>query len=236
MAAVLACGPRAVLSHRAAAAHLGLGRDNRPRVEVTVPRRSGRSRYGIDVHVSTTLAPADVTLYDGIPCTSVPRTLVDLGDIVDRRQVERAVEQAEILRVFDLAAVERALERAGPRRGAGVLRDVIGEEVGLGRTASELEERFLQICADAALPRPAVNECIAVDGEELKPDFLWRQARLVVETDGRKTHGTRAAFERDRQRDQVLEVAGYTVVRFSWRQVVREPGRVARTVGALLGR
>ena len=117
----------------------------------------------------------------------------------------------------------------------GVIRGaLVDERVGL--TASELEERFLQICRTVALPRPAVNEWIAIDGEEIKVDFLWREQRLIVETDGREAHATRDAFERDRRRDQLLKLAGWEVVRFTWRQVVREPESVARTVTGLLGR
>jgi very-short-patch-repair endonuclease len=235
MAAVLACGPEAVLSHRDAAALLGLRPDTRRKVDISVPS-AARSRAGIDVHVSGTLCELDVTACEGIPCTTVARTLLDLGDVVDRRGVERAVEQAEILRLFDLGEVEEVIGRAGPRRGAGVLRAVIDDWVGQGLTASELEERFLNLCRRARLPQPAVNAWLPLAGEEVKADFVWRTERLVVETDGRASHGTRQAFESDRLRDQRLAVAGYRIVRFTWRQVAEEPDTVAATVGELLGR
>jgi very-short-patch-repair endonuclease len=236
MAAVLACGQRAALSHRSAACHRGLRPDNRATVDVSVPRRSGRSRGKIEVHATSTLAPQDVTVWEGIPCTSVARTLVDLGDVVPARAVERAVEQAEVLRVFDAAAVEEVLARVGPRRGAGVLRRVLGGLEELGVVANDFEGAFLAICRTAALPQPAVNAWLIVDDQAIKADFLWRKERVIVETDGRAAHGTRQAFESDRLRDQRAIVAGYTVVRFTWRQVDREPKRVARTVAALLGR
>jgi predicted transcriptional regulator of viral defense system len=121
MAAVLACGPRALLSHRSAAALHGLRPDNRAKIDVTLPGSSVRSRRGIEVHKSTTLTAADVTTVDGIPCTTVARTLVDLGDEIDRPAVEHAVGQSEVLGLFDGQAVDAALERAGPRRGAGIL-------------------------------------------------------------------------------------------------------------------
>jgi very-short-patch-repair endonuclease len=225
-----------VLSHRDAAALRGLRPDRRARIDVTVPRKGVRARAGVDLHVSSTLRPQDVRERDGISCTSVARTLLDLGDVVSRREVERAVEQAEVLRLFDLGDVRDVLDRAGPRRGAGVLRSLLGEWVERGVTASELEERFLEICRRAALPQPAVNAWLTLNNEAIKADFLWRHERLVVETDGRAIHGTRKAFERDRLRDQRLAVAGYTVVRFTWQQVTREPVTVAQTVGALLGR
>jgi putative AbiEi antitoxin of type IV toxin-antitoxin system/uncharacterized protein DUF559 len=236
MAAVLACGPKAVLSHRSAAALWGLRPDARATSEVSLPSKSARPRAGIDVHVSSTLRPEDLAVRERIPCTSVARTLVDLGDVVGRREVERAVEQAEVLRSFDLRAIEDALGRAGPRRGAGVLRAVIGEWAGNTATASELEERFLTLCSNAALPQPEVNAWLTLDDGAIKADFLWRAARLVAETDGRAAHATTHAFERDRLRDQRLALADYRVLRFTWRQVTRQPKLVAATVGALLGR
>src|SRR4051812_6839399 len=138
MAAVLAYGPEAVLSHRDAGALQGLRTDNRSAIDVSVPRPSARPRVGIAVHASATLRSEDVTVHDRIPCTSVARTLVDLGDVVGRREVERAVEQAESLRVFDRIAVDGALARAGPRRGAGVLRELLQEWADPGLTESEL--------------------------------------------------------------------------------------------------
>jgi very-short-patch-repair endonuclease len=190
----------------------------------------------IDLHRSGTLAPQDVTTCEGIACTTVARTLVDLCDVVDRRGVERAVEQAEVLQLFDGRAVEDVLARSAGRRGAGVLRAVLGKAGIPTLTASELEERFLDVCRTAALPQPAVNAWLILGDDAIKADFLWHKERLIVETDGRATHATRQAFERDRQRDQQLTVAGFRVVRFTWRQVTRQPERVARTVAALLGR
>jgi hypothetical protein len=239
MAAVLACGEGARLSHRSAAALQGLRPDNRPVSDVTVPRGSARSRPGIHVHRSATLTDADATTCDGIPCTSVARTLLDLAEVVDRRGLERAIEQAEIQRVFDLRAVEDVLARAhgrqgGRRRGAALLRAVLADLGEPTLTASELEERFLAICRDAGLPTPEVNAWLDIDDEPaIKADFLWRRERLVVETDGFGSHGTRQAFERDRRRDQRLRLAGYAPVRFTRRQIVREPERVGRTTAAL---
>ena len=237
MAAVLAYGPRAVISHRSAAALLGIRRDNRAKTDVTLPARSVRPRPRIEVHASTTLDPADVTTVDGIPCTTVARTLVDLGDVVPRRAVERAVDQAELLRLFDLRAVEDALDRAGRRRGAGLLRAVLADYEEPTITRRELEERFLALCRSASLPSPSVNAWITLsEGVAYQADFLWREHKLIVETDGRDVHTTRKAFEHDRERDQRLTLAGFTVVRFTWRQVTREPRRVAEALGGLLAR
>jgi very-short-patch-repair endonuclease len=237
MAAVLACGPNAVLSHRSAAGLHGIRPDNRATADITLPGQSARRRPGIKVHRSSTLTEADITIVDGIPCTTVARTLVDLGDVEGRRAVERAVDQAEVLRIFDLREVEDSLGRAGPRRGAGILSAVLADYEEPTLTNRELEERFLALCRKASLPSPAVNDWVTLDdGVAYQVDFLWRDERLIVETDGQRFHGHRSAFENDRLRDQRLTLAGFTVVRFTWRQVTREPGRVVHTVGGLLGK
>jgi predicted transcriptional regulator of viral defense system len=237
MAAVLACGPRAVLSHRSAAALHGIRRDNRAKADVTLSGGSARSRPRIEVHRTSTLEAADITVVDGIPCTTVARTLVDLGDVVSRQAVERAVSQAEAMRVFDGRAVHEALARAGPRRGAGILRAVLESYEEPVLTEKGIEEAFLALCRKAALPSPAVNAWMSLhDGIAYKADFLWRAEKLIAETDGRDVHTTRKAFEHDRLRDQRLTLAGFTVVRFTWRQVANEPQRVSGALRSLLAR
>jgi predicted transcriptional regulator of viral defense system len=233
MAAVLAYGPKAVLSHRSAAGLWGIRRDTRAKTDISLPSRSARPRPGIDVHASTTLTAADITAVHGIPCTSVARTLLDLADVVDRRRLERAVDQAEVLRIFDLRAVEEVLSRAAGRRGAAVLRWVLAEYDGPALTDRELEERFFQICRAAGLPKPEVNSWILLEGGAVKADFLWRAERLVVETDGWASHGTRRAFENDRRRDRRLRLADWEVVRFTWRDVERDPDEVTDVLARL---
>ena len=202
-----------------------------------MPAGSVRPRPGIEVHKSSTLTPADVTTVDGIPCTTVARTLVDLGDVVSRDAVERAVNQAELLRLFDGKAVAEALARAGPRKAAGILRAVLGAYEQPALTEEGIEEAFLALCRKAALPSPAVNSWIAIDdGINYKADFLWRGHRLIAETDGRDVHTTRKAFEHDRLRDQRLTLAGFTVVRFTWRQLANDPRSVAEALRTLLAR
>jgi very-short-patch-repair endonuclease len=237
MAAVLAYGPSAMLSHRSAAALWGLRPDNRAKTDVSVPSRSARSRPGIDVHMTMTLTAADMTRRDGIPCTTLARTLLDLAEVVDRRSIERAIEQAEVLRLFDLRAVEDVLDRSNGRRGAAVLRAVLANLAEPALTRSDVEERFLALCRATALPRPEVNAELVVDeGPAIVVDFLWRSQRLAIETDAYGTHGNRQAFERDRRRDQRLRLAGYDPVRFTRRQILSERNRVAATVYALLQR
>ena len=116
------------------------------------------------------------------------------------------------------------------------MREILDEQQdGTALTESELEERFLTLCLDAGIRRPRVNEWIVLDGGAVKADFLWPEESLIVETDGRRVHGTRRAFEHDRQRDQRLALAGYRVVRFTWKQITAEPEQVVATVSALLG-
>jgi Transcriptional regulator, AbiEi antitoxin/Protein of unknown function (DUF559) len=234
MAAVLACGPKAVLSHRSAAALWGIRRDNRAKVDVSVPSPSARPRRDIHVHRSTTLSAQDVTTHHGIPCTTVARTLLDLADVIDRRGVERAIDQAEVLRLFDLRAVEEVLARSNGRRGAPVLRSVLAGYHGPTLTDEELEERFFALCRRAGIAQPEVNVWIALEDGAVKADFLWRAERLVIETDGWGSHGTRRAFERDRRRDRRLRLAGYETFRFTWRELVDEPAGVGETLRRLL--
>jgi hypothetical protein len=181
------------------------------------------------------LLTRDIGEVDGIRCTSVARTLLDLGAVLPRRAVERAFDQAEVLRVLDAREIEDVLARAGNHRGAGVLRAVLADHaVGTTRTRNDLEEAFLAICDAAGLPRPAVNAWIALDPTGYEADFLWRAEGLIAEVDGGASHGTSHAFISDRVRDQRLMLAGFRVVRFPWQQVFDEPETVAATVRELL--
>jgi len=235
MAAVLACGPGAALSHRDAAALHGIRPSSRSSIDVTSPKRTGRGRRGIDVHSGAILRPHDVVVVDAIPCTTVARTLLDLAEVSARRQVERACDRAELLELFDLVAIEEQLDRAGGRRGAPLLRSIVEDRFrATVHMRSELEERFLELCRVASLPRPQVNAWIALEPTGYEADFLWPQQRLVAELDGHSVHSTRHAFEHDRRRDQRLTLAGLTVVRLTWRQVVEEPAATSAMMRALL--
>jgi very-short-patch-repair endonuclease/predicted transcriptional regulator of viral defense system len=231
MAAVLACGPKAVLFHRSAADHLGLRPCSRRAVDVTVPGRAGKERSGIDVHRATGLDERDAQTVRGIPCTTVARTLLDLATTIDKTALERAVEQAEKLRIFDLAAVVDVTTRAGDQRRAAALREALATYAPEPAfTRSELEKRFLALCRMAGVPMPRTNNVTKAD----EIDFTWPDRRLMVEADSLRHHGTRAAFERDRRRDQQLTAAGWRVVRFTWRQVDETPADVAATLRLLL--
>jgi hypothetical protein len=237
MAAVLACGPNAALSHRSAAGLWGLRPDNRSKSDISLPSPSARAKQAIEVHRSVTLTANDITGVDGIPCTTVARTLVDLGDVVNCRALERAVEQADVLRLFDLHEVQAAIERAGPRRGCGLLLSLLEDLQGPTLTASDLEEAFLALCREAALPPPEVNAWMTLpDGTPAKIDFLWRAERLAVEADGGPFHRTRQSRERDARRDQLLRLMAFEPVRFTGRQVAREPAWVRRCLSELIAR
>ncbi len=210
MAAVLACGEGAVLSHRSAAMLWGLLNPRNGAVDVTVPGGGGRKRrQGIRIHRSTSLTPKAVTIRQGIPTTTPRRTILDLRRVVDRRTLEDAVAQAEIRRL-----------------PVGKLPGLLHEP-----TRSRLERRFLGLCKRHGLPRPEANLKIG----PYEVDFLWRDWKFIVETDGWESHGTPSAFEGDRARDAYLGSLGYRVVRFTYRQVWHDGAVVAQRLRVLLG-
>ncbi len=209
LAAVLACGPGAALSHVAAAAHLGIRASAAARVDVTVPRRSGRrSPPGIRVHRSGRLTAEDVTVHEGIPVTTLARTLLDLADVLGDEALKRAVDEAEYLRLLDMTALIAAVHRNPGRRGARVIAAASGP---LELTESALEDRFLALVERRGLPRPRVGATVA----GYRADFYWPEAALVVELDGFAAHGTRTRFESDRRRDRVLARAGKRTIRLT---------------------
>ena len=226
LAAVLACGDGAVLSHRSAAAHWGVRASAATAVDVTAPRGSGRTRHGIRGHRGR-LHPFEATVLDAVPVTTPARTLLDLAEVVPRRGLERAVDEADGLRLFDLRAVERVLAAHPHRPGARRLGRLLAE-AGLGDalTRSELEERVLAICDRYGVPRPAVNARVA----GLEVDFYWPEARLVVEADSRRHHHTAAAFERDRARDAHLMLHGLRVLRLTSRRIAGQPEAIGATL------
>jgi very-short-patch-repair endonuclease/predicted transcriptional regulator of viral defense system len=233
MAAVLACGPGALLSHRDAAELWGLLRHASSKIHVTVPGRARHGSAGIVIHRPRSLHPEDRAVCEGIPVTSVARTLLDLAAVVPFRQLVRTVEQAERLELFDLRAVESLLARSHGRAGVRALRAAIPEAARdvVHWTASDLEREFLGLCREAALPEPAVN--LWVEGFEV--DAVWPAQKLVVELDSWEYHRTRAAFERDRQRDSALQLAGYRVIRVTQRRIERETADLVSELRALLG-
>ena len=234
MAAVLSCGGGAVLSHRSAAAHWGIRRSDRERVEVTT-RRGARSQRRVDVHTTRWLPASHTDVLEGIPVSAPHRTLLDLAEVLTSAQLRRAVDQADVLGLLDHRSCRKLLLAAAGRHGLPRLAAALAaSRDGPRLTRSELEERVLRLLDSAGLPRPEVNAIVAAGAEHFEVDFLWRRARLIVEADGHASHRTRMAFERDRTRDRVLTETGWRVVRVTWRQVTDEPGDLARSLGRLL--
>jgi predicted transcriptional regulator of viral defense system len=158
LAAVLACGSGAALSHRSAAALWGLRPTDQRRIDVTAATRCGRGDPGITLHRTRALDAHDLTTHRGVPVTSVARTLVDLASVVSAVAVERAVAQAEIVALYDHVAVCDALERSNGRRGTGALRAAVAAPIAF--TRSELENRMLALCRRHRLPAPQVNTVV----------------------------------------------------------------------------
>ena len=237
MAAVLACGPDAVLSHRSAAELHGLVNRGGKWIDVTVPKRSARRHDGIRLHRSTTLRPQDITEVRGIRCTTIARALLDLGEVMPRRSIERACDQADVMREFDRFALDDQIARNPTRRGARVLGSVLNEHyVGSTMTASEFEEAMVAFCEAWRYPKPRVNYWICLDdgGPAIKADFAWPEHKVIVETDGVDTHLTRQAFERDRRKDLRLHAAAWRPVRVTSERLKYEPELVDRTLSALI--
>jgi very-short-patch-repair endonuclease len=220
MAAALATG--GVLSHQTAAAIWGI-RPHTGLIHITVTGEAPRPRPGLRIHRSHSLNAA---VQDGLPLTTPARTLQDLATVLPQHELDRATEQAQVLR---LATRHEVAAQPG-RRGSRALRAALREEPTI--TRSEAERRLLALIKAARLPPPETN--VTVHGFEV--DLLWRSERLIVEVDGFAFHSTRHAFERDRARDAALQTAGYRVIRFTWRQISDEPHAVVAQLAALLSR
>ena len=235
LAAVLASGPGAVLSHREAAALHGIRQSNRPRVDVTVRTSRGRTSPQIAAHHAPTLDAEDITTVDGIPVTTVARTLVDLATVLAPDHLAKAIGEAERLRLFDLRKLDESRERVRHRTGPGHARltTALAEQRALATTLtrSALEDAFLKAIRNAGIPVPRTNA--PLHGFEV--DALWPAQRLVVELDGYAYHHTAPAFQRDRTKSNVLTMAGYTVLRFTRDDVMRRPGWIVEVVRDRLG-
>jgi very-short-patch-repair endonuclease len=223
MAAVLACGEGAVLSHGSAAAAWDLRPLGAGAIHVTVPSTAGRSRRtGLRLHRSRTLAPDDTTTHRAIPITTPARTIIDLARTLTDRPLEKALDRADQLGLIDFAelntrpiplSLQAQLARYEPTL-----------------TRSEAEEALLGLCDAYNLPRPETNTII--EGEEV--DAVWREAKLIVEVDGYRYHRSPTAFETDRARDVKLTLAGWRVLRFTYAQITQQPAYVAAALQCAL--
>jgi hypothetical protein len=175
----------------------------------------------------------EVATHDGIPVTTLPRTLFDLAAVVPLHQLNRAVNEAEIRRLWDPLSLNDLLTRHPRRPGAAAIRTVLATP-GAGITRNDLEDRFLDLLSAAGLPQPVTNVPMEMNGIWIEPDCTWRRQRLIVELDGNATHATRSAFESDRARDRALVAGGWRVMRITWRQLLDEPEALTRDLRASL--
>jgi len=200
-------------------------------IHVTVVR-SQRPKSGIVLHQVRRLDDRDRAIsHDGIPVTSLARTLLDVAERESNQTLRRAWDEAERLGLLDIAAVRELCARSPGRRGLEPITALIAEMRPAPHTKRELEAKFFDFCQTQRLPRPACN--VLVEGYEV--DAFWPAQRLVVELDSWEFHRGRRAFERDRERDAVLQAAGYRVIRITWRRLTRVPEEVASLIRRLMG-
>lgn len=230
MAALLACGPQSVIGRRSAVVVHGLRWWYIGPVEVVLPHAVQLGRAGVRCHRVMTLAADEVTVRHGLRVTTPARTLVDLAATTPPADLERLIEEILVQRVASTAEILEAIGRGAGRPGVRKLRavsDLLEEQ---SFTRSEAERKLKALLRSARLPMPRMN--VRRAGWEV--DAVWDNQRLVVEVDGYRSHGTRPQFERDRTKDGQLLLAGYRVLRVTWRQITREPEVVVATIAAAL--
>ncbi|HEY8502372.1 MAG TPA: DUF559 domain-containing protein [Solirubrobacterales bacterium] len=235
MAAVLASGPEVVLSHWSAATLWRIRPNSRSIIDVTTPQKS-RSWDGIRRHHKP--LPADeVTVEQGIPATSVPRTIFDLAATEPDDVVQSMLREAEYRELHDRLSLWDLVERYPGRRGVRKVRLVLErlKSEPPGRKRSKLEERFAPFLRYHRLPLPRFNDWIDLGDKRFQVDCHWPGTHQIVELDGWQGHGTRSAFREDRARDRALRVAGYSVTRLTWAQLDDEPEAVSADLRVLLG-
>jgi hypothetical protein len=234
IAAVMACGRCAVLSHLDAAVLWKIYATNGTTIHVTTTSRSGRTPPGIKVHRARKLDPADTTQKDRIPVTTVARTLVDLTDLLPSDRILRAMREAEYLKLLDLDTLIAAVQRANGRKQLTKLTKAIERHTPGQIVRDELEHLFLELVHAVGLPAPETNVKIRTRRRTYTVDCLWRDQGVAVELDGRAAHMRAAAFEEDRARDAALTAVGLRLLRFTWRRLTEEPEDVLAELEATL--
>jgi very-short-patch-repair endonuclease len=225
VAAVLAGGPNAVLSYRTAGQLWGIFPRSGAVPEITRPK-TFRPRPGIRAH-RVALSPDEIEVENGIPVTSASRTQLDLAAVLSRRQMERVLNEAQVLGLTSRLSLPHLLERYPGRRGNAILRELLSDKEPGGITRNDFEERFVAFLDANGLPRPRFNATISLRGQFFEADCLWESQRLMVELDSRAVHGTDRAFERDRRRDRIVLAEGWRSTRITWRQLRDEPEEIA---------
>jgi very-short-patch-repair endonuclease len=231
MAAVLACGPGAALSHSSAAALWSIRDSEGDQIEISVPANRAPRPRGIRVLRRATLIAKDVTRHRGIPVTTPVCTLIDLATRLTRNRLERAVDEADKLDLIDPERLRRELDGRPKRRGVKALRTLL-DTATFVLTTTELERKFLPTARRAGLPKPETQ--VELNGSDV--DFYFRELGLVIETDGLRYHRTAFQQTRDRVRDQIHTAAGLTPLRFTHAQVAFEPGYVEGMLRAVASR
>lgn len=211
-----------MISHATAAAFWGLREKWPVTIDVIVPCETGRKIDGIRAHRCRYPAQEEIVEVAGLPCTTPARSLVDIAGTFGTYSLRLAVEQAAVRKLLDLDELDRAMHRGKGRRGMPALRAIADEWRPVGNVPdvrSIFEARMLPRLLALGFERPVCNHTLQVDGHRLTPDFYWERQRLIVETDGAKTHATPPAFRNDRWRDQVLMANGYRATRVTWEHI-----------------
>jgi very-short-patch-repair endonuclease len=229
LAAVLACGPAALLSHKSAGALWNLLRTAQTRADVLVPGTSRKPQAGIRVHRTRQLDPEDSAVVDGIPITSLARTIVDLGSVLRPQQRLEVIEQADRLEMLDFAVLRRAIDRRPMVKGASHLGHIIREYTGVPDIKSQLERDFLALITKAGLPKPQLNTKVA----GLTVDVYWPQSGLVVELDSRAYHLNPRQLETDRIRGAKIQRLDLRGLRVTNRRMRTAAGEVIDDIHAL---
>jgi hypothetical protein len=234
MAAVLASGDGAALSHRSATALWGIWGSGAGEIHVTVPRKT-RSSAAIRRHFAV-LPPDEIGIKDGIQVTSAARAVLDLAADRGEAPTESALREMEYLGIYGPLSLPALLERHPHHKGTEIVRTCLArlaDDPG-GRIRSTLEETFLPFLDAQNIPRPRLNPFISLDTDRFQVDCLWPDARLIGELDGFSSHGTKRAFRKDRRRDRRLGAHGFRVVRITCDQLLTEPNEIAADLLALI--
>lgn len=236
MAATLACGEGTVVSHGSAAWLLGLWQAKPGEVEVIAPIEAGRKIPGVRRRFPPPPLPEQISERHGIPCTTPARTLVDLAGIAGVKALTDAVEEAAVLGVLDVPVIDEILAE-GRRRGSRKLNLILEgwrRYTPRMRLRSRMEARMLPLLTQYGLPIPETNEKLRIAGSTFEVDFLWREQRVIVETDGGRFHDHPRAQRRDAERNRVLARAGYRVPRIGWEQLRNEPDKAIVEISRFL--
>lgn len=217
--AVLACGQGAAVSHRRAAVVFELVEPRDGDIDISIPSRSTRQHPGIRLHRQPSLRREDVGFTrEGVPITSPARTLLDFGTQATPRELERAFHEALVQRLVTRKELEALIARSPGHHGVALMQPLVDDYEGPTLTRRDGEERMLALCRSARIARPDVNAIIL--GFEV--DFSWRETKVAVEVDSGRWHGNPAALERDHRKNMILRAHDWTVLRYTWKQIVHD--------------